>query len=139
MLQQQQKHKGSQANILENFQMTTERGCLETATLQLWNLQKYKQRKRQMDGDRHLSFQRKPTVLLSELWEKVDKELPDLLGSRNLSIQNISSNSPSASSAGCFITPVLATCPWMGTTFPSGGAHFSRLTTEKIYSQRHDS
>lgn len=53
--------------------MTTERGCLETATLQLWNLQKYKQRKRWMDGDRHLSFQRKPTVLLSERWEKVDK------------------------------------------------------------------
>lgn len=70
-----QKREGSQANILENFQMTTERGCLETASLQLWNLQKYKQQKRQMDGDRHLSFQRKPTVLLSEHWEKLYKEL----------------------------------------------------------------
>lgn len=33
VLLQQQQHKGSQADILENVQMTTERGCLEDVSL----------------------------------------------------------------------------------------------------------
>lgn len=39
----QQERRGSQTNILENVQMSTERGYLETASLRLWNLQKYKE------------------------------------------------------------------------------------------------
>ena len=74
VLQLQQKRKGSQANILESFQITTERGCLETASLQLWHLQNYEQRKSQMETDTFPS-RKKPTVLLSEHWEKFYKEL----------------------------------------------------------------